>query len=126
MDYLESIVDRRVREATERGEFDDIPGSGRPLPGRGRPDDPGWWVRAYLARERGRSAAAHQWENIERRVGATWTLASETAVRRHVAELNEGIDEINQALDEPDRRQPLDADAVVATWREMHRARRPR
>lgn len=34
----------------ERGEFDDLPGSGRPLPDAGKPYDEMWWVRAWLKR----------------------------------------------------------------------------
>ena len=31
MQTLDSLVERRIREAQERGEFDDLPGSGAPL-----------------------------------------------------------------------------------------------
>jgi DnaJ family protein C protein 28 len=31
MDKLEPLIDRLIREAMDRGEFDDLPGSGRPL-----------------------------------------------------------------------------------------------
>jgi hypothetical protein len=31
MDIVERIADRRIREAMERGEFDNLPGAGRPL-----------------------------------------------------------------------------------------------
>jgi hypothetical protein len=34
----------------EAGEFDDLPGTGRPLPGAGVPDDDLWWVRGWLKR----------------------------------------------------------------------------
>jgi len=46
----ESWVDRQIREAIERGEFDDLPGQGKPIKGLGR-DDENWWVKAYLERE---------------------------------------------------------------------------
>ena len=36
----------------ERGEFDDLPGTGVPLPGAGTVDDELWWVREWLARNR--------------------------------------------------------------------------
>jgi DnaJ homologue, subfamily C, member 28, conserved domain len=39
----ESWIDRQVREATERGEFEDLPGSGEPIPDLDRPfDEMGW------------------------------------------------------------------------------------
>lgn len=49
-DAHESVVERRIREAMERGEFDDLPGTGRPLPGAGEPYDEMWWVKAWLRR----------------------------------------------------------------------------
>ena len=31
MDILATVAERKIREAMERGEFDDLPGKGRPL-----------------------------------------------------------------------------------------------
>ena len=46
----EGWIDRQIREAIERGEFDDLPGAGKPL--RGLEDrDPDWWVKQLMARE---------------------------------------------------------------------------
>lgn len=47
----ESWVDRQIREAQERGEFDDLPGAGKPLPDRGRPYEEMWWVKRKLRDE---------------------------------------------------------------------------
>ena len=47
----ESWVDRQIREAIERGDFDNLPGQGRPLKGLNGRDDENWWVKAYLERE---------------------------------------------------------------------------
>lgn len=49
-DAFGSVVERRIREAMERGEFDDLPGAGKPLPCAGEPYDEMWWVRAWLKR----------------------------------------------------------------------------
>lgn len=48
---FESWVDRQIREAAERGAFQDLPGAGRPLPGKGQPYDEDWWIKAKLERE---------------------------------------------------------------------------
>ncbi|SMC89901.1 DUF1992 domain-containing protein [Lentzea albidocapillata] len=32
---FESWIDRQIREAQERGEFDNLPSAGKPLPGAG-------------------------------------------------------------------------------------------
>ncbi len=50
MQPWESPVDRAIREAQERGEFDNLPGQGRPLPPI-NPHDPDWFVRALAQRE---------------------------------------------------------------------------
>src|SRR5699024_295367 len=47
----ESWVDRQIREATERGEFDDLPGAGKPIPDIRAPRDENAWVKSFLERE---------------------------------------------------------------------------
>ena len=46
----ETAVDRAIREAAERGAFDDLPGAGKPLPLRNT-GDPDWWLKELLDRE---------------------------------------------------------------------------
>jgi Domain of unknown function (DUF1992) len=50
MDPVESLVERRIREAVERGEFDALPGAGRPLDLHDA-GDPDWWIKRYTRRE---------------------------------------------------------------------------
>lgn len=50
IDRPESHVDRVIREAMEAGEFDDLPGTGKPIPGAGTVDDDLWWVRSWIRR----------------------------------------------------------------------------
>lgn len=45
---FESWVDRQIREAMERGAFDNLPGAGRPLE---LSDDPDWWIKSKMERE---------------------------------------------------------------------------
>ncbi len=45
---FESWIDRQIREAMERGEFDNLPGAGKPLE-LGDSDD--WWIKAKIKRE---------------------------------------------------------------------------
>ena len=47
----ESPVEKAIREAQERGEFDNLPGAGKPLPDFGDRGDLMWWVRRYAERE---------------------------------------------------------------------------
>ena len=43
-------VDLQVQKAIERGDFDDLPGKGKPLPPMD--DDPNWWLKKLIERER--------------------------------------------------------------------------
>src|SRR4029453_2479726 len=47
----ESWVDRQIRGAIERGDFDNLPGQGKPIKGLNGRDEENWWVKAYLERE---------------------------------------------------------------------------
>ena len=51
-DVCESLPERLIRETIEAGEFDALPGAGKPIPGAGVPDDDLWWVREWLKRNR--------------------------------------------------------------------------
>ena len=44
----EPFADRIVREAIERGEFDNLPGKGKPLHLK-RVGDPDWWIKDKLS-----------------------------------------------------------------------------
>lgn len=43
-------IDEVIQSAHERGDFDDLPGTGKPIPGAGKKDDDLWWVRSWLRR----------------------------------------------------------------------------
>lgn len=116
----ESVADRLIREAIERGDFDDLPGAGKPIPGAGRPHDPNWWVKSFLDRERSDDHRRAEYERIEARLGSLWGLRSEQAVRQAVERLNGEI----AALDQDEvRPKPFDVEAVVCSWKAMVRAR---
>lgn len=52
----ETTVDRIIRESMDAGDFENLPGRGKPLPGAGTVDDEMWWVRSWLKRNRDPSA----------------------------------------------------------------------
>src|SRR5215207_5156908 len=93
-EHFESSIDRQLREARERGEFDNLPGLGRPLPDHGREYQEDWWVRDWVARESeggllpASLALRRDREDLDRQVDRRTT---EAAVREHVAALNEQI-----------------------------------
>jgi hypothetical protein len=51
MGILESMVERRIREAIERGEFDNLPGAGKPIADLDQPEDELAWVKRWMKRE---------------------------------------------------------------------------
>ena len=46
---FESWVERQIRVAQERGDFDNLPGAGKPIPHYG--DDELWWVKGASPRD---------------------------------------------------------------------------
>ncbi|WP_277212220.1 DUF1992 domain-containing protein [Isoptericola croceus] len=45
--WVDTVVDQAIR----RGEFDDLPMQGKPLPGIGGTHDPDWWLKSLVERE---------------------------------------------------------------------------
>ena len=118
---FESWIDKQIRLAQERGDFDDLPGAGKPLP-RGH-DDELWWVRNYLRRE-GLSTEAllptslQLRKEIERLPDTVRDLSCEQALRDLVKELNLRIVDWLRAPSGPHLPiGPVNADTVVQQWR---------
>ncbi|CAN5184299.1 hypothetical protein BH09ACT12_BH09ACT12_01160 [soil metagenome] len=45
-------VDQQIRVAMENGEFDNLPGAGKPIEGLDRDHDPDWWLNRLIEREK--------------------------------------------------------------------------
>ena len=45
-------VDQQIRVAMEKGEFDNLPGAGKPIEGLDRDHDPDWWLNKLIEREK--------------------------------------------------------------------------
>ncbi|MGA8046440.1 MAG: DUF1992 domain-containing protein [Dermatophilaceae bacterium] len=122
----ESPADRAIREAMERGEFDDLPGAGRPLTNLGDPDDALWWVRRLAEREQLDFSAALPPAIALRKEAADFPeslsdLRTEAAVREVLADFNRRVR--RDRLRPPDPGMPqliaptVDVDALVEQWR---------
>jgi hypothetical protein len=48
---IQTIAENRIQQAIEEGQFDDLPGLGKPLPDIDQPYDPLWWVKQWVRRE---------------------------------------------------------------------------
>lgn len=126
---FESWIDKQIREATERGEFDNLAGTGKPLPGVGEPYDENWWLNNYLRREGVGGEALlptslvlrRDLEQLPERVAE---MDSEAEVRAYVSDLNLRIVEWIRMPHGPHvRLAPARADEVVARWRADRRTR---
>lgn len=121
---IERMVDRQIREAQERGAFDNLPGAGKPLGDLGRPRDENWWLRQYLIREGVSDVpflppALALRKEAEELPEAVAKLATEAQVRAIVAKLNERIlDALKKPKDGPSMTlMQVDVERIVLDWR---------
>ncbi|MGK8509046.1 DUF1992 domain-containing protein [Nocardia asiatica] len=128
---FESWIDKQIREAAERGEFDNLSGAGKPIPGAGTAYDEDWWLRGYLRRE-GVSGDALLppslvlRRDIEHLPEAVRDSMTEREVRATVSELNKRIVEWLRMPEGPYVPiAPVNADEIVAQWRIARETVRP-
>lgn len=114
-------VEEQIRAAIERGEFDDLPGSGKPLD-LGM-DDPAWWVRGKLAEMRTRDELIEAAQQVDRDRERLWTLPDERSVRDQVGALNERIEAWNRDHPGDDLLSEVPLTEALTIWRRMHRLR---
>jgi Domain of unknown function (DUF1992) len=121
---FESWVERRIREAQERGEFDNLSGAGKPIADLDQPYDALWWVKRKLRQEQlsylPPTLALRK--EAEEALDAAARARSEADVRRIVERINHKILEANRkaASGPPLDLMPFDVERVVAAWRERH------
>ena len=123
-----SWVDLQVRQAVARGDFDKLPGFGKPIDGLTGEHDPDWWVKKLIEREQitgvlppsllVRKADAELDAQLDR-------LVTEEQVRRAVDEFNE---QVRWALYRPPEGPPVVtrqrvAEVEVERWRDRRTAR---
>ncbi len=119
---VEHWVERQIRLAQERGELDNLPGAGKPLPKR--PNGTLEWVAQKLREENYDPAALlppslalpKEVAELPRRLAK---IRTEREVRQIVADINKRILDVhrNPQVGPPLRLGPLDADEVVREWR---------
>jgi hypothetical protein len=126
---FQTWVERQIREAMERGEFDNLPGAGKPIPDLDKPHDELWWVKDKLRREHlsylPPTLALRK--EAEDALAAALAARSERQVRRILAAINRKITEGNRkaASGPPLNLTPFDVDRVVGDWRERQPPERP-
>ncbi|CAI9405745.1 DnaJ family domain-containing protein [Aestuariimicrobium sp. T2.26MG-19.2B] len=117
---FENWIDRQIREATERGEFSNLPGEGKPVD-LGRPGDDEWWIRRKLEKEDLRGAMPTSLALRREKQDIQQTLADVRGVeaaREIIADLNDRIRDANVRQTErvPIFTRELDIEEVLAEW----------
>lgn len=121
-------VELQVQQAMRAGEFDNLPGTGKPIPDLDAPHDPDWWLKRLIERERITGvlppALALRTENAR----MDETLDHETTpdgVRRVVEDFNARIiDARRQLQGGPPVITPLrDVDHEIGAWKQRRAAR---
>ena len=127
MQHQARWVDLQIEQAMARGEFDNLPGRGKPITDLGSSHDPDWWLKKLVEREQISvlpPALALRKEDAE--LDATLDrLASESEVRRELEAFNERIRRARMQLaGGPPVVTPMrEVDDEVAAWGQRRQAR---
>jgi hypothetical protein len=118
----EGWIDRQIREAEERGEFKDLPGTGKPIPNLDKAYDENWWIRQKLRNEDlsylPPSLALKK--EAQSALAAALSANSEIEVRAIIEQINAKITRANRlGIDGPPvALVPYDAERVLLEWQE--------
>lgn len=123
-----AYVENAIQQAIRRGDFDNLPGAGKPLEGLTGQHDPDWWIRRKIEREQlsglGPPALTLRVENVELE-GRLDRLHRESEVREAVEDFNRRVIEARrQLLGGPPVVTPTrDVDDEVGAWHERRAVR---
>ena len=122
-------VDLQIQQAVARGDFDDLPGLGKPIENLGSDHDPDWWVKQLIEREQItgvlppalqlRTDDAQLDERLDR-------ITTEREVRAELEDFNERVRKARiQPLGGPPMiTQEREVEAEVERWAARREARR--
>jgi hypothetical protein len=128
MEQFGHFVEISIQQAMRRGDFDDLPGAGKPIPDLTQTYDPNWWIRRKIEREQltglGPPALTLRTEDA-RLEGRLDQEASERVVREIVEDFNRRVIEARRQLlgGPPVITRTRDVDAEAGAWRERRDAR---
>jgi hypothetical protein len=125
-----AYVETAIQQAMRRGDFDNLPGAGKPLEGLGDRHDPDWWIRRKIQAEQltglGPPALRLRVEHAEFDAHVDG-FAREQEVRDYIEDFNRRIVEARrQLLGGPPVVTPTrDVEREVREWRERRASRAP-
>ena len=122
-------VEQQLRVAMERGDFDNLPGAGKPIKDLGTQHDPDWWLKRLIEREKitGVLPPALQLRKDDAELDARLDRhTAESEVRRVLEEFNARVMKARYTpVDGPPLiTMPRDVDAEVDQWRVRMQERR--
>ncbi|MFB2581721.1 DUF1992 domain-containing protein [Herbiconiux sp. P15] len=128
MEQRDQIVEIAIEQAIRRGDFDNLPGSGKPIAGLGGGYDPDWWIKRKIERERltglGPPALTLRTENAELDARLDG-LGTEARVREVLTDFNRRVIEARRQLQggPPVVTPTRDIDTELELWRARRAAR---
>lgn len=96
-------VERQIREAIERGEFEALPGAGKPLPDLDKQYEPAWWAKRWVERSRREDVANELRQVVRRETPRLRAAADRGSAEEKAEQINAAIREVNETLDPADR-----------------------
>ncbi|MET0813201.1 MAG: DUF1992 domain-containing protein [Microbacterium sp.] len=123
-----AYVETAIQQAIRRGDFDDLPGAGKPIPHLSAGHDPDWWIRRKIERENltglGPPALRLRVEDAELHATVD-ALTRESDVREALEDFNRRVIEARrQLLGGPPVVTPTrDVDAELQAWRDRRAER---
>jgi hypothetical protein len=121
-------VDLQIQEAMKRGDFDNLPGAGKPIEGLGSEHDPDWWLKKLIEREKiSVLPPALQLRKDDAELDAKLDRhSSEAEVRRELEDFNARVirARYTPVNGPPLVTMPREVEAEVDAWRERRLARR--
>lgn len=122
--YVDVVVDQAMR----RGEFDNLPLQGKPIPGLTGTHDPDWWVKGLIERENVTGVLpSAQLRKDDAELDGTLDLEGmEARVREIVSDFNSRVIDARRQLQggPPIVTRTRDVDEEVTRWRARRAARR--
>jgi len=116
-----SWVDQAIEEAQRRGDFDDLPGQGKPLADLTEVYDPEWWPKKLIAREKIPllPPALAIKRKVEAEIPRILKLVREQDVRTALDKLNAEIAHVNRtvATGPATTLTRIDEDSFLEKWR---------
>lgn len=123
-----AFIETAIQVAIRRGDFDDLPGAGKPLQGLGAHHDPDWWIRRKIEQENltGLGPPAILLRTEDRELDAQLDLLGrESDVREVLEDFNRRVIEARRQLQggPPVVTSPRDVEAEIEAWARRRAAR---